>query len=291
MEKGQAVRENRCKWCHDSHDEALSLHCLCCSHRISEQRLNKAILLRSFPTAKETILDHTYKHASSSNPIGTMQFMAMGEQEFLAKRDVEEARLMVLNQKRLGRHTALKLIKKLKMIGLQKSFTVWKHNAKFQRAIATVFNEFDTDKSGKLDLTEVLKAVNSLGASLSLSKVANLIKTLSGGGSEINVDQFQGMIYLMDDDSKPDLQAMIIKMKKQIDISVEGIDRRNELFRLKHGVEAKDTDKKNLIEPAKNEAKLLKMVNKPRRDARSPPSPAPSHNRQHSCIPPGAELR
>lgn len=213
VEKGLSVRENRCKWCHDAHDEALSLHCLCRSHRISEQRLSKAILLRSFPSPSETILDHTYKHAHGGNPIGTVSFMAIGEQEFFVKKDEQEAGRLVHNQKKLARHTALKLLKRLNMMAVQKAVTAWCNNAKWQRAIHNVFARFDTDKSGKLDLAEIVNAINSLGANLTVSKASALVRELSRGGDELDEGQFEDMLDLMDDDERPELKRMVTKMK------------------------------------------------------------------------------
>lgn len=272
VEKGLSIRENRCKWCHDAHDEALSLHCLCRSHRISEQRLSKAILLRSHPSPSETILDHTYKHAHGGNPIGTVAFMAIGEQEFFVKKDQQEAEQLLHNQKKLARHTAMKLLKRLNMMAVQKAVTAWCNNAKWQRAIINVFEKFDKDKSGKLDLAEIVAAINSLGANLTVSKAGGLVRELSEGGSELNVDQFEDMLYLMDDDERPDLKKMVTKMKAHIDLHVEMGDRRMEMHRLRHNNKA--DDKKSLIDPKKIQPKVLKMVNKKR--YQYPPTHLPS---------------
>ena len=33
VEKQSSIQQHRCRWCHDSHDVALSVHCLCSSER------------------------------------------------------------------------------------------------------------------------------------------------------------------------------------------------------------------------------------------------------------------
>ena len=60
-----------CRWCHDCHDDALSLHCLCKSHRINQQRLERALLKHPNPTPTEILMDNQLCDHSSTNPTGS----------------------------------------------------------------------------------------------------------------------------------------------------------------------------------------------------------------------------
>jgi hypothetical protein len=78
-----------CRWCHDCHDDALSLHCLCRSHRINLTRLEKALLKRPRPSPMEILMDNQLCDFSSTNPSGTARFMGLARQtHFVGKRDV-----------------------------------------------------------------------------------------------------------------------------------------------------------------------------------------------------------
>eukprot|EP00281_Chroomonas_sp_CCMP1168_P017539 CAMPEP_0206219820 /NCGR_PEP_ID=MMETSP0047_2-20121206/4520_1 /ASSEMBLY_ACC=CAM_ASM_000192 /TAXON_ID=195065 /ORGANISM="Chroomonas mesostigmatica_cf, Strain CCMP1168" /LENGTH=374 /DNA_ID=CAMNT_0053642383 /DNA_START=19 /DNA_END=1141 /DNA_ORIENTATION=+ len=234
------MKEHRCRWCHDHHDEALALLCLCSSHRVSTKRILKACRHRTHPTGEEVLLDHPYKSVSAANPQGTTTFMSIGDQEVWAGKDREAYNDLLRMQSRVGRQSAMNLIKKLRTVGEARAFKCWTQNTTWSRAMKRTFRNFDRDKSGALDVKEVHHALQSLGAKVTQKQVYELLMHVvgpAGAGKmagDITFSDFEKMLDLMEEDeSRPDLQDMVARMKDEIYQTMDGQERVHELQRLR----------------------------------------------------------
>jgi len=77
---GAAQVQRGCRWCHDCHDAALSIHCLCASHRVTLARVEKALQQATEPTPVEALLDNPHVDISSTNPVGYRRFQGVHQQ-------------------------------------------------------------------------------------------------------------------------------------------------------------------------------------------------------------------
>ena len=96
-----------CRWCHDCHDDALSLHCLCKSHRINQQRLERALLKHPNPTPTEILMDNQLCDHSSTNPTGSARFMGLARQMHFVDRRADGGVILHLDaqRRRQGKET------------------------------------------------------------------------------------------------------------------------------------------------------------------------------------------
>jgi hypothetical protein len=114
--------------------------------RVTEKRLKKAVLHKTYPSGEEVILDNAYRSQSSTNPFGAMKFMALGEQQFLARQDKDVYDDLLRQQGKAGRKAATDMITRLLTAMQQKAFNTWSNKTQWNRAIRTTFGRFDRDR-------------------------------------------------------------------------------------------------------------------------------------------------